>query len=74
MPTLPFFEQQQNGDTHRQVADASDFTRFKRMAATAAPFLTSSPKLGWKSPSLYTDVQFITRSFGAFRGKFPNSS
>lgn len=75
MPTLPFFEQPASGvDGHRQVADASDFTRFKRMAAEAAPFLDQLPKLGWRSPSLATNVRLISSRFRAFRARFPNAS
>lgn len=75
MPTLPFFELDRTvAETHRQVADASDFTRFKRMVAQATPFLNSTPKLGWRSPSLATDARYISGKVGLFRGKFPNSS
>lgn len=75
MPTLPFFEQPATGvPGHRQVADASDFTRFKRMASEAAPFLNRLPKLGWRSPSVATNVRFISSRFRVFRTNFPNAS
>lgn len=73
MPTLPFFELRSTGvDRHRQVADASDITRYRRIAATFAPFQSQLPKLGWKSPSLNTEVQLIKPVFGFFRAQVPN--
>ena len=74
MPTLPFFEVRESGvDRHRQVADASDYTRFRRIVAQTAPFLNDSPKLGWRSPSLYAEVRLIRPVFGLFRSQFKNS-
>lgn len=75
MPTLPFFEPRAAGiDRHRQVADASDVTKFRRIMATQAPFLDSLPKLGWKSPSLDTSVRIIRPVFGLFRTQVPNTN
>jgi hypothetical protein len=75
MPTLPFFELRATGvDRHRQVADASDITKYRRIAATYAPFKDQLPKLGWKSPSLNTEMQLIKPVFGLFRSQFPNTN
>ncbi len=74
MPTLPFLEPRSQGqDRHRQVADASDITRFRRLAATVAPFLNSTPKLGWRSPALNTEVKLMLPIFGVFKNQFPNT-
>lgn len=76
MPTLPFFELRNGGgvDRHRQVADASDITRYRRIAATIAPFVDTLPKLGWKSPSLNTEVRLIRPVLGFFRAQVPNTN
>lgn len=75
MPTLPFFEVRTAGvDRHRQVADASDVTRFRRIAAAFAPFKDQLPKLGWRSPSLNTEVRLIQPIFGLFRTQVPNTN
>lgn len=75
MPTLPFFKQADPGvESHRQVADASDFTRYKRMVAQASSFIGTTPKLGWRSPSVATDVRLISGKIGLFRSRFPNAS
>ena len=75
MPTLPFFEPRTAGvDRHRQVADASDITKFRRIAATQAPFLDALPKLGWRSPSLYTSLRVMRPVYGIFRAQVPNTN
>ena len=75
MPTLPFFELRTTGvDRHRQVADASDITKYRRIAATFAPFKDQLPKLGWKSPSLNTEVNLIKPVFQLFRSQVPNTN
>lgn len=75
MPTLPFFELRSNGtDRHHQVADASDITKYRRIAAAYAPFQSQLPKLGWKSPSLNTEVRLIKPVFGLFRSQVPNTN
>lgn len=56
------------------VADASDFTRFRRVVATRAPFLGSLPKLGWRSQQANLDARVIFPVFGIFRSQFPNTN
>lgn len=73
MPTTPFFQIVATGqERKRMVGDASDFTRYRRIVATQAPFLASLPKLGWRDQGANLDARLIFPIFGIFRGNFPN--
>lgn len=75
MPTSPFFEV---SPVQRHVgppADASEYTRYVRMKSTIAPYIntaTGRPTLGWKSPSLDTQVRLLAPIFGQLNGFIPN--
>lgn len=76
MPTSSFFEV---SPVQRHVgppADASDYTKAVRLMATIAPYINNGvsavPTLGWKSPSLSTEVRVIAPLFGQLRAFIPN--
>jgi hypothetical protein len=58
------------------TTDASEHTRYIRMAATVAPYINSgvaaAPRLGWKSPSLSTEARLIAPLYGILNGFLPN--
>jgi hypothetical protein len=60
----------------RLTTDASEHTRYVRMAATVAPYINSgvaaAPTLGWKSPSVSTDARLIAPLYGILNGFLPN--
>ena len=60
----------------RLTTDASEHTRYVRMAATVAPYIGSgvgaAPILGWKSPSVSTDARLIAPLYGILNGFLPN--
>jgi hypothetical protein len=77
MPTNPFFEV---SPVQRHVgppADASDYTRFVRLAATVGPYInngvSAAPTLGWKSPELSAQVRTMAPIYGLVRGFIPNA-
>lgn len=70
---LPFFELRGPGvDRHRQVADISEFTRFRRIAAASSPYLNSQPKSGWGGVSGNSEARVIFPMLGFFKRQFPN--
>ena len=78
MPTSPFFEV---SPVQRHVgppADASEYTKYVRLAATIAPYTNNGvtvagrPTLGWKSPRLDTEMRVIAPIFGQFNAFLPN--
>jgi hypothetical protein len=60
----------------RLTTDASEHTRYVRMAATVAPYINdgvaAAPRLGWKSPSLSTEARLIAPLYGILNGFLPN--
>jgi hypothetical protein len=58
------------------TTDASEHTRYIRLAATVAPYINSgvaaAPILGWKSPSISTDARLIAPLYGILNGFLPN--
>ena len=76
MPTSPFFEV---SPVQRHVgppADASDYTKMVRQMATIAPYIGigigAAPRLGWKSPSLNTEMRVIAPIYGLVNAFIPN--
>ena len=59
----------------RLTTDASEHTRYVRMAATVAPYISdgvaAAPRLGWKSPSLSTEARLIAPLYGILNGFLP---
>ncbi len=77
MPTSPFFEVSPQQRHVGPPADASDYTKAVRQLATIAPYINSTgpagrPTLGWKSPSLDTQVRIIAPIFGQLNAFIPN--
>lgn len=77
MPTSPFFEVSPQQRHVGPPADASDYTKAVRQLATIAPYIRSTglagrPTLGWKSPSLDTQVRIIAPIFGQLNAFIPN--
>jgi hypothetical protein len=76
MPTSPFG--QVNPPLRRaMVGDASEHTRFIRMAATIAPYTSQNQaaipnNLGWRSMEASRDVRVMLPMLGAFRSFVPN--
>ena len=76
MPTSPYG--QVNPPVRRaMVGDASEHTRFIRMAATLAPYQSqgqaASPNLlGWRSMQASRDARTIMPILGAFKSYIPN--
>lgn len=82
MPIASYLES--NGTPHVKTwRDASEHTRFIRMAATAAPFIKNAngldiPKGGYNSKSggmqASRDARLIAPVFGTFKSFAPNNS
>lgn len=78
MPTNPFFEVSPQQRHIGPPADASDYTRYVRLAASIAPYVNNKvtvpgrPTLGWKSPRLAAEVAVISPIFGQFNAFLPN--
>lgn len=76
MPVESYFEI--NGPRHvKLTTSASEHTRYVRMMAQAAPYITNgrqvgAPTLGWKSPALNTQVRLIAPLWGGLNGLIPN--
>jgi hypothetical protein len=76
MPTSPFG--QVNPPVRRaMVGDASEFTRFVRMASTIAPYAAQNQSaipnpLGWRSMDASRDARVIMPMLGAFKSFVPN--
>jgi hypothetical protein len=70
---MQFLELRDPGvDRHRQVADISEFTRYRRIAAASSLYTASRPKSGWGSLTTNTDARVIFPVLGVFRRQFPN--
>ena len=82
MPTRPFFEPGvAAGKGHTMVADASDYTRFLRMAAvtatTAVPQGTPGPTFNHgitdrKTSTIPAEVRFFSQIYGQFNSSAKN--
>lgn len=73
MPTAPYM--QIGGERRNMVGDASDNTRYIRLAAQVAPYLAgidTAPKPKWSTPSISTEARFAVRIFGNIKASFPN--
>ena len=76
MPTSPYG--QVNPTVRRMmVGDASEHTRFIRMASTIAPYAAQNQAaipnlLGWRSMQARRDVGVILPILGAFKSFVPN--
>jgi hypothetical protein len=76
MPTSPFG--QVNPPNRRaMVGDASEFTRFVRMASTIAPYASQNQAaipnlLGWRDMGASRDVRTIAPILGSFKSFIPN--
>jgi hypothetical protein len=76
MPTSPFG--QVNPPVRRaMVGDASEFTRFVRMASTIAPYASQNQAaipnlLGWRDMGASRDVRTIAPILGSFKSFIPN--
>jgi hypothetical protein len=76
MPVESYFEISQPRHV-RLTSTAGEHTRYVRMMAQAAPYITSgqqvgAPRLGWKSPSLNAEVRLIAPLWGALNTFLPN--
>jgi len=75
MPVSSFLEL--NTPRHvRLTTDASEHTRYIRMAATVAPYIrngvAAAPRLGWKSNEVSTYARIATPFYGILNGFLPN--
>jgi hypothetical protein len=76
MPVESYFEP--NEPRHvRLTTSAGEHTRYVRMLAQAAPYVTpgqtvGAPTLGWKSPALNAEVRLIAPLWGALNTFLPN--
>lgn len=76
MPTSPYG--QVNPPVRRMmVGDASEHTRFIRMASTLAPYQTQGQGaipslLGWRNMQASRDVRVVMPILGAFKSYIPN--
>lgn len=76
MPVESFFEIDQPRHV-RLTSSAGEHTRYVRMMAQAAPYITAgktvgAPTLGWKSPALNAEVRLIAPLWGALNTFLPN--
>lgn len=78
MPVRSFIELGNNGVRHVGLtSDASEHTRYIRMSATLAPYLSKgvSPvpnALGWRSMDANRDARLIAPIYGVVRSFLPN--
>jgi hypothetical protein len=60
----------------RLTTDASEHTRYLRMAATVAPYIqngvAAAPTLGWKSNEISAQARLIAPLYGILNGILPN--
>lgn len=60
----------------RLTTDASEHTRYLRLAAQIAPYIndgvSAAPRLGWKSPELSAQARLIAPLYGIVNGLYPN--
>ena len=76
MPTSPF-GQVDPGNRRAMVGDASEFTRFVRMASTIAPYSSQNQSmrpnsLGWRDMSASRDARVFAPILGTFKSFIPN--
>jgi len=76
MPVESYFEINQPRHV-RLTTSASEHTRYIRMMAQAAPYITNgqqvgAPRLGWKSPALNAEVRLIAPLWGNINAFIPN--
>ena len=75
MPVRSFLEL--NEPRHvKLTTDASEHTRYLRMAAQVAPYIndgvSAAPRLGWKSPELSAQARLVAPLYGIINGLYPN--
>jgi len=75
MPVSSFLEL--NAPRHvRLTTDASEHTRYLRMAAQVAPYIrngvAAAPSLGWKSPEISAQARLVAPLYGIINGLYPN--
>lgn len=75
MPVSSFLEP--NAPRHvRLTTDASEHTRYLRMAAQVAPYINqgvgAAPRLGWKSPEISAQARLIAPLYGILNNVLPN--
>ncbi len=76
MPVESYFEL--NQPRHAKLTtSAGDHTRYVRLMATAAPYITpgrvlGAPTLGWKSNELNAQVRLIAPIWGQLNAFIPN--
>jgi hypothetical protein len=66
---------QLGGQRRNMVGDASDNTRYIRLAAQVAPYLAgtdTAPKPKWSAPSISAEARYAVKIFGSIRASFPN--
>jgi hypothetical protein len=76
MPVESYYEISQPRHV-RLTTSAGEHTRYVRMLAQAAPYITSgqqvgAPRLGWKSPSLNAEARLIAPLWGGVNAFIPN--
>jgi len=73
MPTAQSFYEPSAPARHMRGVDASEYTRFVRMAATAAPYVNNTKTFGkpyarlGQSQEAALDGQFVSTIFGGLR-------
>ena len=75
MPVSSFLEL--NEPRHvKLTTDASEHTRYLRMAAQVAPYINSgvgaAPRLGWKSPEISAQARLVAPLYRIINGLYPN--
>jgi hypothetical protein len=75
MPVRSFLEL--NEPRHvRLTTDASEHTRYLRMAATVAPYINNgvaaAPRLGWKSNEISAQARLVAPLYRILNGILPN--
>jgi hypothetical protein len=75
MPVASYLEL--NEPRHvRLTTDASEHTRYLRMAATIAPYINNgiaaAPRLGWKSNEISAQARLIAPLYGILNTVTPN--
>ena len=76
MPVESYFELNQPRHV-RLTTSAGEHTRYVRLMAQAAPYITAgqtvgAPRLGWKSPALDAQVRLIAPLWGPLNTFIPN--
>jgi hypothetical protein len=76
MPTSPF-GQVNPGNRRAMVGDASEFTRFVRMASTIGPYAAQNQSarpnsLGWRDMGASRDARVFGPILGTFKSFIPN--